>query len=56
VNKPSSPVVLVNIEAFLKRTHGQIIIGEIPPIRCVALAADALKPARHAWCARAHAR
>jgi len=44
VNKSPAPTALANIEAFLKRTHGQITIGEIPPIRRAALAADGKQP------------
>jgi hypothetical protein len=32
-----------NIQAFLDDTHGQITIGEIPPIRSAALAAQGKK-------------
>ena len=34
---------LANIQAFLDDTHGQITIGEIPPIRSAALAAQGKK-------------
>jgi len=33
-----------HIQAFLDDTHGQITIGEIPPIRCAALAAQGKNP------------
>jgi hypothetical protein len=32
-----------NIQAFLDDTHGQVTIGEIPPIRSAALAAQGKK-------------
>lgn len=38
-NNPS----LDNIQSFLDNTHGQITIGEIPPIRRAALAAQGKK-------------
>jgi hypothetical protein len=34
---------LDNIQAFLDNTRGQITIGEIPPIRLAALAAQGKK-------------
>jgi len=40
--KPSTPT-LGNIQAFLDNTRGQITIGEIPPIRRAALAAQGKK-------------
>ena len=40
--KPSTPT-LENIQAFLDNTRGQITIGEIPPIRRAALAAQGKK-------------
>jgi hypothetical protein len=43
MNKPSSPVALANIQAFLNGTRGQITVGEIPPIRRAALAAEGKK-------------
>jgi hypothetical protein len=45
MSKPPSAVpALANIQAFLTRTHGQITIGEIPPIRRAALAAEGKNP------------
>jgi enterochelin esterase-like enzyme len=41
MNKPPSRIAaLENIQAFLDDTRGQITIGEIPPIRRAALAAE----------------
>jgi len=40
---PSSLGVLGHIQAFLDGTRGQITIGEIPPIRRAALAAEGKK-------------
>ncbi len=40
--KPSTPN-LGNLQAFLDNTRGQITIGEIPPIRRAALAAQGKK-------------
>jgi len=46
MNKPPShtaALVLDNLQAFLDDTRGQITIGEIPPIRRAALAAEGKK-------------
>ncbi len=44
MNKPNSLTgSFGNIQAFLDDTHGQITIGEIPPIRSAALAAQGKK-------------
>jgi hypothetical protein len=44
MNKANSPTgSFTNIQAFLDDTHGQITIGEIPPIRSAALAAQGKK-------------
>jgi hypothetical protein len=43
-SSPSAVPALANIQAFLTRTRGQITIGEIPPIRRAALAAEGKKP------------
>lgn len=40
-----------HLQAFLDRTHGQVTIGEIPPIRLAVLAAEG-KHARVALVAR----
>ena len=40
-----------NLQAFFDRTHGQVTIGEIPPIRLAVLAAEG-KHARVALIAR----
>src|SRR5215213_1484103 len=40
-----------NLQAFFDRTHGQVTIGEIPPIRLAVLAAEG-KHARVALVAR----
>lgn len=37
---PPSRAVFDHIQAFLDKTRGQITIGEIPPIRRAALAAE----------------
>lgn len=44
--KPSTPRIgpLGHLQAFLDDTRGQITIGEIPPIRRAALAAEGKKP------------
>jgi hypothetical protein len=49
--KPSLTSSLNNIQSFLDNTRGQITIGEIPPIRRAALAAQG-KKARVALVAR----
>jgi hypothetical protein len=49
--KTSLTSSLNNIQSFLDNTRGQITIGEIPPIRCAALAAQG-KKARVALVAR----
>jgi hypothetical protein len=49
--KTSLPASLNNIQSFLDNTRGQITIGEIPPIRRAALAAQG-KKARVALVAR----
>jgi hypothetical protein len=41
--KTSTTAALGNIQAFLDNTRGQITIGEIPPIRRAALAAQGKK-------------
>ena len=41
--KKTSTAALGNIQAFLDNTRGQITIGEIPPIRRAALAAQGKK-------------
>jgi hypothetical protein len=41
--KPSPTSDLGNIQSFLDNTRGQITIGEIPPIRRAALAAQGKK-------------
>lgn len=44
MNKTNSlTAFFANIQAFLDETHGQITIGEIPPIRSAALAAQGKK-------------
>jgi hypothetical protein len=44
MKKPASPLPLFeNIQAFLDDSRGQITIGEIPPIRSAALAAEGKK-------------
>jgi hypothetical protein len=44
MNKPTSrTATLDNIQTFLDETRGQITIGEIPPIRRAALAAEGKK-------------
>jgi hypothetical protein len=44
MNKPPSrTAALGNIQAFLDDSRGQITIGEIPPIRRAALAAEGKK-------------
>jgi hypothetical protein len=44
MNKPPSrTAALNNIQAFLNDTRGQVTIGEIPPIRRAALAAEGKK-------------
>ncbi|HEY6923131.1 MAG TPA: hypothetical protein VI653_06670 [Steroidobacteraceae bacterium] len=39
----SNSLALANVQAFLDDTRGQITIGEIPPIRSAALAAQGKK-------------
>jgi hypothetical protein len=41
--KPPPTSILGNIQSFLDTTRGQITIGEIPPIRRAALAAQGKK-------------
>lgn len=41
--KKASTATLGNIQSFLDNTRGQITIGEIPPIRRAALAAQGKK-------------
>ena len=41
--KTSTATALGNIQSFLDNTRGQITIGEIPPIRRAALAAQGKK-------------
>jgi len=41
--KTSAAAALGNIQSFLDNTRGQITIGEIPPIRRAALAAQGKK-------------
>ncbi len=41
--KTASSSTLSNIQSFLDKTRGQITIGEIPPIRRAALAAQGKK-------------
>jgi hypothetical protein len=44
MKKPASPLTsFENIQAFLDDSRGQITIGEIPPIRSAALAAEGKK-------------
>jgi hypothetical protein len=44
MKKPASPPAFFEpIQAFLDHSRGQITIGEIPPIRSAALAAEAKK-------------
>ena len=44
MKNPTLPIgTLANIQAFLDYTHGQITIGEIPPIRSAAPAAQGRK-------------
>ncbi len=44
MNKPPArTAALDNLQAFLNGTRGQITIGEIPPIRRAALAAEGKK-------------
>lgn len=44
MKKPTSSTgSFAHIQAFLDDTHGQITIGEIPPIRSAALAAQGKK-------------
>jgi hypothetical protein len=44
MKKPASPLAsFENIQAFLDDSRGQITIGEIPPIRSAALAAEGKK-------------
>jgi hypothetical protein len=44
MSKPSSPAVSVDhLQTFFDRTRGQITLGEIPPIRLAALAAEGKK-------------
>ena len=44
MKKPTSPLAsFENIQAFLDDSRGQITIGEIPPIRSAALAAEGKK-------------
>jgi hypothetical protein len=43
MRKPPRTTSLGNIQSFLDETHGQITIGEIPPIRRAALAAQGKK-------------
>jgi hypothetical protein len=44
MKKPTqSAASFKNIQAFLDHSHGQITIGEIPPIRSAALAAEGKK-------------
>jgi hypothetical protein len=40
---PSPPASFEHIQAFLDHSRGQITIGEIPPIRSAALAAEGKK-------------
>jgi hypothetical protein len=40
MSKAAQPAVLGHIQLFLDKTRGQITIGEIPPIRRAALAAQ----------------
>ena len=35
----SSPAAYPHLQAFLDKTHGQVVFGEIPPIRRAAYAA-----------------
>ena len=42
-SKKTSTTTLGNIQSFLDNTRGQITIGEIPPIRRAALAAQGNK-------------
>lgn len=44
VKDKSNSLSLENIQSFLDNTRGQITIGEIPPIRRAALAAQGKKP------------
>ncbi len=41
--KKPSTATLGHVQSFLDNTRGQITIGEIPPIRCAALAAQGKK-------------
>ena len=44
MTKPASPLTsFEHIQAFLDHSRGQITIGEIPPIRSAALAAEGKK-------------
>lgn len=43
MSKPPRTTSLGNIQSFLDETRGQITIGEIPPIRRAALAAQGKK-------------
>lgn len=43
MSKPPRTTALGNIQSFLDETRGQITIGEIPPIRRAALAAQGKK-------------
>ena len=44
MKKPASPTTsFEHIQAFLDHSRGQITIGEIPPIRSAALAAEGKK-------------
>lgn len=43
MSKSPRPTTLDNIQSFLDDTRGQITIGEIPPIRRAALAAQGKK-------------
>jgi hypothetical protein len=43
MGKPPRTTSLGNIQSFLDETHGQITVGEIPPIRRAALAAQGKK-------------
>lgn len=40
MSKPTQAAAFDHIQSFLDKTHGQITIGEIPPIRRAAMAAQ----------------
>jgi hypothetical protein len=40
MSKPTHAAAFDHIQTFLDKTHGQITIGEIPPIRRAAMAAQ----------------